>query len=513
MSGGFIRFTSQSARVTRASRASERPFQPSWTDEDALADRLTAIDDATDVAVLDFDETLWLRNSTEAFLASARPYVLVAVVLQILGQIKPWRLLSRSNPEHYRDWIRIAAVLIVAPWSYFTWRRTAARIGPAYANRPLMRALGQVRPGRIVVATYGFRFIVAPLLKAIDPDYALVAAASLRRGAALRRIGKGRAVADAIGADTLSRGVAVTDSGIDRDLCVLCRDAFYVRWRDAEYRQAGLTPMLPLAYTARVKRPTERYVLHGIIGYDFAVLWLAYALMSPALFTTTAALGLYLLAFFAVYEIGYYDNDRVGLARESAPVVSPQFTELGHHFRPRWAWAFGLILAGLGACMQSWGDPAAVTKAGPLSGWALVGWRWAMAAVLLGVTRLTFLWFNALSPKLRIVPMLVLQVERTLGYALLFAIDTAGAILCVAHAIGRWVPYVIYRFGGQRADFPAHIATFIVFLMFFPIAILTDRQPVTEALTIEFYVIALYLAVRAAKDLHSFRRKTAAVVA
>lgn len=479
---------------------------PRWTDQAVLRDRLADVTSPPSCAILDFDETLWLRNSTEEFLHAVRPNIIAAIVLQILGQLKPWRLISRQHPEYYRDWIRIAAVLIVAPWSYFTWRHTAARIGPRYANTALLDAIRQTAPGRIFVASYGFTFIIRPLLAAIGGDMELVASASLRRGAALRRVGKGRALTTLLGPVMVKDSIVVTDNFVDRDLCMLSDHGIYVQWREAEYRQAGLSPMLPLSYTARIKRPTERYVLHGILGYDYAVLWLAFALLRPSMIATSIAIGFYLLAFFAVYEIGYYDNDHVGLAREKKPVVSPEFSELGHNFKPAWAWIFGIFLAAIGAAVQTLGESSATTRIGDLSGFNLFAWYWSMALALLIVTRLTFMWFNSLTPRLRIVPMLILQVQRTLGYALMLAIDVAGAVLCVSHAIGRWVPYVIYRFGGDRRDFPAHIATLVVFMVCLPMVAIIDRLPITSNFTIEFFVITAYLVARAAKDLQKYRR-------
>ena len=111
---------------------------PVWTDAAELDSRLHALESEPDLAVLDFDETLWLRNSTEEFIAFARPAVLVAVVLQILGLIKPWRLISRAKAGYYRDWIRVWAVVIVAPWSVLAWRRH----GPAAPANPSALAQG-----------------------------------------------------------------------------------------------------------------------------------------------------------------------------------------------------------------------------------------------------------------------------------------------------------------------------------------------------------------------------------
>ena len=45
----------------------------------------------TGPVLLDFDETLYLRNSTEDFIDCARPAVLALLVLRLLDFIRPWR--------------------------------------------------------------------------------------------------------------------------------------------------------------------------------------------------------------------------------------------------------------------------------------------------------------------------------------------------------------------------------------------------------------------------------------
>ncbi|WP_298092733.1 hypothetical protein [uncultured Sphingomonas sp.] len=474
---------------------------PDWTDESDLAQRLQDIGFRPAYAVLDFDETLWLRNSTEEFIRFARPSIIVAVVLQILGLLKPWRLCSRQNPDYYRDWIRIWAVVLVSPWSVIAWRNHAAKIGRAHVNAGLLRDIAAIRPERIVVATYGFDFIVKPLVAAIDPGMEVVVASSLRDAPRLRAIGKGYALECAIGADDLTRSIVVTDNFVDQDLCSACAHGFYVRWPEAVYEQAGLTPMIPLAYTSKVKRPKENYLLNGLLGYDFAVLWLAFAVFSPTILPFTVALGFYLLAFFAVYEIGYFDNDRVGLIKEAKPVVSPEFARYSKHFCPGWAWVFGTVLAGLGAGVETLGRLGVDGSDGLLADLRMFAWNWLFAMLLIGLTRATFIWFNALQPSMRFVPMLVLQVERTLGYALLLPTGPVGALLCISHAIGRWIPYVIYRYGGDRRDFPAHVTALLVFLTCLPLLAISDRRPFGEMLTPELGVVLLYLGLRAAKDM------------
>lgn len=477
-----------------------------WIDERQLASQL-ARGDSPSIAILDFDETLWLRNSTEEFLEHVRPRILVVVLLQILGTLKPWRWLSRSDPEHYRDWVRVGAVLLVAPWSVLTWRFGAKQLGPRYFNAALLRAVAECRPRRIVVATFGFRFIVEPLLTAADQRIELLLSSSMWRGAALRGIGKARALATILDRSDLAKALFVTDSDIDRDVEGLCGRPFYVRWEKAEYRQAGLRPLLPLAYTARVKRPSERYILHGIIGYDLAVGFLAYALASDNILGTAAALIFYLLGFFAVYEIGYYENDTAAQKHESMPVLSKTFAELGANFSVRAAWSFGIFLLALGAGVQTLATGPELDGSGRASLEFFLK-HWSLAVLLVAATRLSFLWFNSLAPRHRILPMLALQIERTLGYALMLPISWAGALLCVCHAFGRWFPYTIYRFGGERKSFPSHLFAFLLFVCGAGVVAMANLDRLGEVFTAQFLIIAGYLAVRAAKDGWTFSKKS-----
>jgi phosphoserine phosphatase len=220
--------------------------------------------------VLDFDETLWLRNSTEMFLDSVRPRFLAAIVLQLLGIIKPWRLFGRSAA--YRDWIRVVAVLVVAPWSLARWRWQAAKLGPQYVNADLLAAV-RARPiGETAVVSFGFAEIIRPLLTNIDQQLRLLESCTLRSGAKLRLEGKAKALERHMGSDRLRGAMAVTDSLADTDLLEVSAQGLLVEWPDAHYEQAGLKPLMPFVYLQRVKRPDENYIRNAIFGHDLPVL-------------------------------------------------------------------------------------------------------------------------------------------------------------------------------------------------------------------------------------------------
>lgn len=475
---------------------------PEWTHEQALGAELGRIDWADRTLILDFDETLWLRNSTEEFLAAARPAIFAAIVLQLLGFVKPWAWIASRDTARVRDLMRVWAVILVAPWSLWTWRRRAKHLGPNYLNGNLYRIAADVGAQRVVVASYGFRVIVEPLLEAINPRWTLSVAATLG-DTRLRRVGKGRALEHVLGPEVLARSVVITDNFLDRDIGDVADHAFYVAWKDAIFDQAGLRPMLPFGYLSKIKRPKERYILNGVIGYDLIVLWLAFVLGADEWIGLAIASVFYLLAFFAVYEIGYHENDVKGLKTERSPVVSEEFHRFGRHFSPAWAWIFGVILAAVGAAVQAQSDHHWSVSQGQTFA-ASLATHWLMAILLLVVTRATFAWFNFIQPQSRIVPMLLLQLQRTLGYALILPVSLIGGALCVSHAIGRWVPYVVYRYGGSRDHFPAHLCSLLVYVAFLPILLLANPRVIAEE-RLGLAVISLYLIARATKEWLRFR--------
>ncbi|MCW3796571.1 haloacid dehalogenase-like hydrolase [Sphingomonas sp. BN140010] len=454
---------------------------------------------AADAVILDFDETLWLRNSTEEFLASVRPRWLAAMVLQVLGFIKPWRLL-RSG-EHYRDWMRVVAVLIVAPWSLWRWRREAARLGPRYLNRSLLEAVRRQHRKSVGVITFGFREIVRPLMDAIDRDLPLTESCSLRHGARLRIRGKAAGLREDIGAERLRRALVVTDSAVDRDLLEASDKGFLVQWPDAHYKQAGLRPLMPFVYLQKVKRPDENYLRNAILGHDLPVLLLSYAVISSKPLVAAGAVLLYVLSFFTAYETGYYENDRLGLLLESKPKVSPNYHSLGRYFSPRFAWSAAIVLAGLSSLLafesHSW-IPDAIGDQGVIGFLAV----WAVFVLFLVVMRLLFRWQNVIHPQGRIVPMLGLQVGRVLGYAAILPTTVIGALFCVAHGVSRWIPYLVYRFGGSRKEVPNHVNCFMLLVLFAGAAAIGGDW--RDLLTWQSGLIFAYTGARAAKEMLGF---------
>ena len=66
--------------------------------------------------LVDFDETLYLSNSTEDFLDCAWPGLLALALLRALDAFKPWRLTGGSDTGD--NW-RVCAIQIFFPWTRF----------------------------------------------------------------------------------------------------------------------------------------------------------------------------------------------------------------------------------------------------------------------------------------------------------------------------------------------------------------------------------------------------------
>ncbi|RZK29396.1 MAG: hypothetical protein EOO61_20705, partial [Hymenobacter sp.] len=88
---------------------------------DALAHWIKSEDEAAVIAatydgpiIVDLDETLYLRNSTEQFIALATPSFAAALCLLVLSVIKPWRWAGGSS---CRDNWRVMMIMVLFPWT------------------------------------------------------------------------------------------------------------------------------------------------------------------------------------------------------------------------------------------------------------------------------------------------------------------------------------------------------------------------------------------------------------
>jgi len=453
----------------------------------------------TPVVLVDFDETLWLRNSTDAFLASVRPQIVGGVLLRVLDVLEPWRLLPGPRQRFvYRDWLRVLLVSVLLPWSLLRWRRSAAALGARWRNDALLSALAGV--DRPLVVTFGFVPIVKPLLAGAHPGARLLVASSLWRGYRLRTEGKQAAVLRELGADALAASLVITDSSEDADLLAACGTPLLIQWTGAG-RWVGSPSYRPFRYTRKGKRAGQRYLLHNVLLEDVAVLWLAFAWTAEQPALTAAGLLLLHLSFWLVYEIGYHENDHVAAGRERAPHQPLGSASYADSMDGPSAWLCSLLLAAPGCVLLAAGAGSALQFASATddlwvrSGLVLLGW-----VGYLMLSRSAYRTYNHLPVEARTLPYAVLQLTRTAGYGAFLSTGVVGALLLGALVLGRWIPYLAYRDLGVHLRGSHRLTMLMAFLVLAAVQAAVDTASLLELQTL---VALAYLVARAHRPLRA----------
>ncbi len=432
--------------------------------------------------LVDLDETLYLRNSTEDFLDTARPGLLALLLLKCVDVLKPWHLTGGAPT---RDVWRVGLVMALLPWTLWRWRRRAPQLAAAHGNAALLAAL-RARALPVTIATVGFRPLVEPLVAA----FALPGADVIATGVSFtdRRQGKLLRVTAALGADAVAGAMVLTDSPEDQPLLDPCAHPLYVLGPEARYVAALSGVYLPTEYLGRVKRPGERNFLRGVLQDDFAYWVLASIALAVHPLYHGAGLLLLLFSFWAIYERGYVDNDLVARDYEQDPKLTSAFfnSPVATPALQPWLWAAALGAAGIFVLRY----PDLPVQAD--------GLRWA--ALLLG----TYGWFclyNRMDKGTRVWMFSVLQLARTAAFAVLVPVPLIGVAALAAHVVARWVPYYVYRHGGK--NWP-DLQPPLIRLMFFVLITLLLSLAAGSASLFENYTalaLLLWTAFRARHDL------------
>jgi hypothetical protein len=376
---------------------------------------------------VDLDETLYLRNSTEDFLDSAWPGPLAFLLTKVLDVLRPWRFTGGPGT---RDVWRVAAVLILLPWSLWQWRRLAARRGAESANRPLIAALRE-RGLPFTIVTLGFAPIVRPLIAAMG--LAEVPVIAMRWWSFQdRREGKLASIRRQVEPAAIRRSLVITDSEDDRDLLDACQTPLLMVWPTARFHPAFQQVYVPGLYITRIKRPGVRFIYRSIISDEFSVWVLASLLLATQPLLHIVGLAFLSLSFWAIYESGYVDNDRVGARFEKDPVLTAAFFERRNEFPTLlpWLWAAGCGVIAL--FLLRWPTTPVASD--------LVAWG--------GVLVFTALWFrlyNRLDKDTRVWFFAGLQMLRSMSFVAVVSVSLIGAAALLSHALARWVPYYTYR--------------------------------------------------------------------
>ena len=404
--------------------------------------------------LLDLDETLYLRNSTEDFIDTARPALLALLLMRLLDVLRPWRF---TGGERTRDVWRVRCILLLLPWTLAAWRRRCVRLAATARNARLISALEarahctECEPA--VIVTVGFQAIVRPLIAAMKlPQKPRIVA--VRHGVfSDRREGKLALTTRALGAATVKRSLVVTDSDQDTALLQACAVPLLVHWPLARFRPALRGVYLPGQYMSQVKRPGQRYISRGILQEDYA-LWVLASLTFTLTHPLLHVVGLLclLLSFWAVYESGYVDNDNIAADREREPTLNPAYFE-APVATPRWTpWVWALASGAIGAAMLRGTSQAGLYAFG------------AWMAVLL-VTYGCFRFYNRLDKLTRVWLYAGLQLARGAAFVAVVPISAIGAVAIGAHVLSKWIPYYVHRQSGAGWPKATHLLPRLLFFV------------------------------------------------
>jgi phosphoserine phosphatase len=433
--------------------------------------------DAETPIIIDFDETLFLRNSTEEYLNSLRPRSLAIVLLLVLDKLKPWQWLpGLRGHRDARDWLRVVLSTVLFPWTWFRWPAIARRLAQTHSNLDLIDRLQQQPRDQVMVASNGFTAIVQPILAAMPiSTNQLLACRLWRGGLADRDRNKLERLQQQLPAETIAQSVVITDSIDDDPLLAQAAYPCLVVWPQATYVAALSRVYLPFLYLEKGKHPGRRFLLRAILYEDWITLVLGISFVSSQPVVHAIATLLLLLSFWCIYEVGYIENDRVAEQYEK----KPQLSETYHHYierynhRSPWLWAAVFALPGLMLITaidagtiahwhELWTGQIVFDPIHYMRHWAITAVQWTGLLVLL---RLTYRIYNLIDVDTRTWMYPMLHIYRRFGFLVIGATSLVGMLFFTSYIFARWLPYLIYRRGGDRRHFPEQLVWLVLFMI------------------------------------------------
>lgn len=397
--------------------------------------------------LVDLDETLYLRNSTEDFIDHARPGLAAVLLLRVVDSLRLWKLTGGTAT---RDAWRVGLIWVLFPWTRARWKARVSQLARDFGNQPLVEALQRNRD-RVVILTAGFRPIIEPLVAALGFADTRIIAARLASFAD-RRNGKLLAAVNALGRESVESSLVVTDSLDDLPLLAQCALPLRTVWPEARFRRALRRVYLPGEYLTQVKRPGEQYILRVIVQEDLVFWILSSVWLAAHPWLHILGLTFLLASFWTLYERGYVDNDWAAANLEHDGKLSGTFWQSPVATPALQPWIWAVVLGAVAVTLLKWPDPKPVD-----------GVKWLGVLVF---TYATFKLYNRLDKTTRVWLYSLLQLARAAALMVIVPVPTIGAAGLAALALSRWVPYHLYRLGGGRWP---KTPPFLVRLMFFVI--------------------------------------------
>ena len=466
--------------------------------------------------LVDFDETLFLRNSTQEYLNTLHPRPIGVLFLGLMNYIKPWNWLpGKLKGEISRDWLKVVIATLLFPWTIILWQWRAKKLARIYSNQVLIDVLEGSR-GRAIVATSGFSWIVRPIIKHLPLPVNDVIDCRFWQGAVDRCRGKVSLVRSLLGSEAMSQAVAITDSIDDIPLLSLVRKPYLVKWPTAETRTAMADVYIPFFYLEKVKKPGEAHFVKQILTDELLILILAMSWVSPQPIMHAISLMVLLLSFYCIYEIGYWENDLIGEKFEKHPVLS----EVYHRYQRQvnliepWLWAVIIAIPGLMLLELSektiniWDAGIIAELLRAISEKLVIDLKtWLLVLVFV---RMCFWAFNRVDKQTRAWIYPLLQSSKSFGFACVTATNTIGTMLFVSQTIALSIPYFIYRYSSQETKFPKYfpkrLGRILIFMLLMTALVIGDRN-FSNILNWQVPIITVVLFLRASKDISQVIRQ------
>ncbi|MEH1949103.1 MAG: haloacid dehalogenase-like hydrolase [Nostoc sp.] len=473
--------------------------------ETSVPDVVNIIQTAPDstLILVDLDETLFLRNSTQEYLNTLQPRVLGYLLLTLLNFLKPWNWLpSKIKGEVSRDWMRVLVATLLFPWTVILWQWRAKQLAQDYGNTTLIQALTKNPNSRVILTTQGFDFIVRPLSKHFPINFDGIIACRFWQGAIDRQRGKHFLVTASLGNNEVARAIAITDSKDDNPLLACVATPCLVIWPEAKYVSAMADLYIPFLYLERAKRPGKKYFLKVILLDDLVVLIVALSWVNSQPILHAISMLFLVLSFWCVYELGYVENDIIAERFEKKPTLSETYQKYKNRISVWQAWLWSVIFAVPGLIVLELAKVVSSDKSFAFEVRAIdlvtLLTNTAFWIGMLLVVRVTFYAYNHVDKQTRIWLYFLLQAYKYFAFLVVTKTNIIGAILFIAEVISRWIRYFVYRFVNSEwlKDLPHKMVTLVLF-GFIVIAVVLGTQNSSILMNWQTLVILILCAYRA----------------
>ena len=186
--------------------------------------------------ILDFDETLLLRNSTAEYINNLRPRWLGFILIMLLKLVRPWYWLPQPlGGEKTKDWYLVILPTLLMPWTSLLWQQKAKELAQDYSNTEIITAVDSNPHAKVIIASLGFNFAIAPILKHMSIQYDSLVGCGFWRGAGDRNKGKLNMMQEVLSESELKSAILITDSLDDLPLLEIVEQPCLALWSSAKY--------------------------------------------------------------------------------------------------------------------------------------------------------------------------------------------------------------------------------------------------------------------------------------